>query len=85
MAPFFRWGSTASKLEPLWRNSLLFTSKFPEATGTHFIDLERKAESTLNHPMALDTGPRDRESRALTTRPLLHITFSNPIFILFID
>ena len=41
MAPFYGWGSTASKLEPLQGGSLLFTSKFPEITGTHFIDFGR--------------------------------------------
>ena len=30
MAPFYGWSSTASRLEPLWRGSLLFTTKFPE-------------------------------------------------------
>ena len=41
MAPFYGWGSTASRLEPLRRGSLLFTTKFPEFPGTHFIDLGR--------------------------------------------
>ena len=40
MAPFYGWGSTASRLEPL-QGSLLFTTKFPEIPGTHFIDLAR--------------------------------------------
>ena len=39
MAPFYGWGSTASRLEPLRGGSLLFTTKFPEVPGTHFIDL----------------------------------------------
>ena len=39
MAPFYGWGSTASRLEPLRGGSLLFTTKFPEITGTHLIDL----------------------------------------------
>ena len=39
MAPFYGWGSTASRLEPLWGGSLLFTTKSPEIPGTHFIDL----------------------------------------------
>ena len=30
---------TASRLEPLPGGSLLFTIKFPEIPGTHFIDL----------------------------------------------
>ena len=41
MAPFYGWGSTASRLEPLRGGSLLFTNKFPEIPGTHFIDLDR--------------------------------------------
>ena len=38
MAPFYGWGSTASRLEPLLGGSLLFTTKFPEIPGTHIID-----------------------------------------------
>ena len=41
MAPFYGWGSTASRLEPLRGGSLLFTTKFPEIPDTHFIDLGR--------------------------------------------
>ena len=41
MAPFYGWGSTASRLEPLQGGSLLFTTKFPDIPGTHFIDLGR--------------------------------------------
>ena len=42
MAPFYGWGSTASRLEPLRGGSLLFfTTKSPEISGTHFIDLGR--------------------------------------------
>ena len=41
MAPFYGWGSTASRLEPLRGGSLLFTIQFPEIPGTHFIDLGR--------------------------------------------
>ena len=29
MAPFYGWGSTASRLEPLREGSLLFATKFP--------------------------------------------------------
>ena len=39
MAPFYDSGLTASRLVPLQGSSLLFTTKFPEITGTHFIDL----------------------------------------------
>ena len=41
IAPFYGWGSTASRLEPLRGGSLLFTTKFPEILGTHFINLGR--------------------------------------------
>ena len=41
MAPFYGWGSTASRLQPLLGGSLLFTIQFPEILGTHFIDLVR--------------------------------------------
>ena len=39
MVPFYGWSSTTSRPEPLREGSLLFTSKFPEITGTRFIDL----------------------------------------------
>ena len=41
MASFYGWGSTASRLQPLRGGSLLFTTKFPEIPGTHFIDFGR--------------------------------------------
>ena len=41
MAPFYGWGSTASRLQPLRGGSLLFTIQFPEIPGTHFINLRR--------------------------------------------
>ena len=41
MAPFYGWGSTTSRLEPLRGGSLLFITKFPENPITHFIDLGR--------------------------------------------
>ena len=44
MAPFYGWGSTASRIEPLRGGILLFTTKFPEIPGTHFIDLGRMKE-----------------------------------------
>ena len=57
MAPFYGWGSTASRLEPLRGGSLLFTTKFAEIPGTHFIDLGRmKAESTLEPPCGFEHG-----------------------------
>ena len=41
-APFSEWGSSASRLESVRWVSLLFTTKFPEIPGTHFIDLGRR-------------------------------------------
>ena len=41
LAPFYGWGSTASRLEPLRGGSLLFTAKFPEIPGALFVDLGR--------------------------------------------
>ena len=41
MATFYGWVSTASRLEPLRGGSLLFTTNFPEISGTYFTDLRR--------------------------------------------
>ena len=41
MAPFYAWGSTASRIQPLRGGSLLFTIQFPEIPGTHFVDIGR--------------------------------------------
>ena len=41
MAPFYGWGSTSSRREPLRGGSLLFTTKTPEIPGIQFIDLGR--------------------------------------------
>ena len=41
MASFYRWGSITSRLEPRRGGSLLFTTKFPKISGTHFTDLRR--------------------------------------------
>ena len=59
MAPFYGWGSTVSRLEPLQGGSLLFTTKFPEIHGTHFINLGRmKGRVDLwSHRVVLNTGP----------------------------
>ena len=70
MAPFYGWGSTASRLEPLQGGSLLFTTKFPEIPGAHFIDLGRMKEWVV-----LNTGLLDWESSALTTRPASVLAF----------
>ena len=41
MAPFYGWGPTASRLNPLQGGTLLFTTTFPEIPDTHFNDLGR--------------------------------------------
>ena len=41
MAPFYGWGSTASRLEPLGGGSLLFTTTFAEIPGNYFINIGR--------------------------------------------
>ena len=41
MAPFYGWGSTASRLQPLWGGSLLYNTKFPEIPGIHVINVGR--------------------------------------------
>ena len=41
MVPFYGWGLAASGLAPIRGGSLLFTTKFPDIPGTHFIDLGR--------------------------------------------
>ena len=48
MAPFFGWGSTASRLETLQGCSLLCNTKFPKIPGTHFKDLGRM-KGWVNH------------------------------------
>ena len=55
MAPFYGWGSIASRLEPLCGGSLLFTIKLPEVSDTNFIDLSQP----WSHPVVLNKGPMD--------------------------
>ena len=38
---FYGWGITSSRLEPLRGGTLLFTTRFLEIRGAHFIDLRR--------------------------------------------
>ena len=80
MAPFYGWGSTASRLESLLiqGGSLLFTTKFPEIPGTHFIDLRWMNPWVESHPV-LNMGPLDWESSTLTTRPLLHCFYCSTV------
>ena len=56
MVLFYRWGSTALKLEPLRRGSLLFITKFPKISGTHFIYLKRMKGSVIIFQRAIMTA-----------------------------
>ena len=75
MATFYRWGSTALRLDPLRGDSLLFTTKFPEIPGTPFCwpRKDEKLSCSWSHPMVLNMGHLHWESSTLTTRPLLFI------------
>ena len=48
---------TVSRLERLWVDSLLFTTKFPENSSTHLIELERMKDwKNLNPSSGFDHG-----------------------------
>ena len=78
---FYGWGSTASRLKPLWGGSLLFVTKFPETSGTHFIDLGRmKCWLDLGATQWFWTrDPWNWKFRTLTTRPLMNFGHSIPL------
>ena len=60
MAPFYRWGSTASRLEPLRGGNLLFTTKFQKFLILILSTSEgRKAESTYEPPIGFENGTPD--------------------------
>ena len=56
MALFYGWGSTASRLVPLRGGNLIFTTKFPDIPGSHFINIGRMkgCESTLEPPSGFE-------------------------------
>ena len=62
MAPFYGWGSTALRLEPLWEGSLVILSESGERLKEGW-----KAESTLEPPSGFKHGTLDWESSALTS------------------
>ena len=73
MASCYGWGSTVSRLKPLWGDSLLLL--LSPGTSWYSFDQPRKDEKLSppwSHPVALSAGPLDWGSSALTTRPLLH-------------
>ena len=65
---FYGWGSTASRLEPLWGGSLLLSSQIYSVLI--LLTLEGwKTESTLEPPSGSEHGtPLNLESSILTTR-----------------
>ena len=55
MAPFYGWGSIASRIKPLWGGSLLYNIRSPEIPGTHLSTSEGwKTVSTLEPPSGFD-------------------------------
>ena len=73
MAPFYGYGSAASRLEPIRGGSLLYNTKFPEIPGTHFINLRRmKGLVDLRATQDWESNWRllDWESSTFTTRSL---------------
>ena len=80
-APFYGWGSTASRLEPIQGGSLLFTTKFPEIPGAFWPQKDERLSQPWSHPVVLNTGTLDWESSTLTTRPMLLVYY--PTFYLF--
>ena len=57
MAPFYGWGSTASRLQPLRGGSLLFTTEFPDILVLTLSTSEGgKAELTLEPPSGFEHG-----------------------------
>ena len=67
MAPFYGWGSTASRLEPLQGDSLRLTTKFPEIPVTHFIDLGICSRNKVSLTWDLKPIPLDLCSDACST------------------
>ena len=57
MAPFYGWGSTASRLEPLWGGSLLFTISSQKSQVLILSTSEGwTAELTLEPPSGFEDG-----------------------------
>ena len=68
MAPFYGWGSTASRLVPLRGVTLLFTTNFPDIPGTHFIDLW-----SMNGWVNLGVKPKKTQKNILVLFPTINI------------
>ena len=61
MASFYGWDSTAPRLQSHYKEAVYFLPREDE-----------RLRQPWSQPVLLNTGPLDRESIALTTRPLLH-------------
>ena len=70
MAPFYGWGSTASRLEPLRGGSLLLPLSSQNSRYSFYQPRkDERLSRPWSHPVVLNTGPLDWESSALTARP----------------
>ena len=77
MASFYGWGSTTSMLDPLGGSSLLFTTKFPEIPGTHFINL-RRMEGLVD--LGANPSGFEHETLRLEIQRLSHYVTSSILF-----
>ena len=72
MTPFYGLGSTASSLEPLRGDSLLFTTKSPGIPGTHFMELGRmKVWVYLGVPSGFEHGTPGLEIQHLNCEAIV--------------
>ena len=74
MAPFYGWGSTASRLEPLRDGIFTFYHQVPRNSWYSFYrpQKDERLSRPRSHTVVLNTGPLDWESSTSTTRPLNH-------------
>ena len=75
MAPFYEWGSTASRLRTATsRRQFTFYHSVPRNSWYSFYRprKDERLSRPWSHPVVLNMGPLDWENSALTTRPLLH-------------
>ena len=75
MAPFYGWGSTVSRLQSHYEETVYFVPLSPREFLALSFDRLRKDESLnwpWSHPVVLNLRLLDWESSPLTTRPLLN-------------
>ena len=74
MTPFYGWGSTVSRLEPLQGGSLYFLTVSSQKLYSFYRPHKDEGLSQpWSHPVVLNTRPLKWESSAWTTRPLFHM------------